>query len=96
MRNLIAVAVVLLALARSLAGCPRLPPPEGCTPHSSRCSPRGVPQICSSTQRWTNVAEDTCASVGVVCCEARDTEDAGTVHACAPPSWCLATDGGAR
>lgn len=88
------------AVALALAGCP-LPPPDGCTPLATRCSPEGVPQSCSPSQRWTSGAlQRPCAqrAAGSVCCRARSPY--GTeLYACVPQSACLpesVTDAGAE
>lgn len=85
---LFAAVAALVALA--LAGCP-LPPVDGCTPLATRCSPEGVPQSCSPSQRWTSGAlQRPCAqrAAGSVCCRARSPY--GTeLYACVPQSVCL-------
>lgn len=78
-------APLLLGL---LLQCASLPAREGCAPRATRCSPTGRPQVCSATERWTNVSEVACSTVGAVCCLARDPW--GQVgHACVAPTACL-------
>lgn len=69
-----------------LAGCPRLPPPDGCTPRATRCTAAGVPQVCSPTQRWTP-ADHACADTHSVCCATR-SPFGRVLHACVPTSAC--------
>lgn len=78
----------LLVLALALSACP-LPPPDGCTPMATRCSPQGKPQRCSATQRWwSEPTAQPCAALGVVCCPAR-SPFGNVVHSCVPQSVCL-------
>lgn len=71
-----------------LAGCP-LPAPDGCTPGDTRCSREGIPQRCSSTQRWwQEPTAQSCSTFGAVCCPARSPYG-NTVHACVPQRACL-------
>lgn len=89
---LLAVGCLVLApaLGALLAGCP-FPPADGCPPLATRCSPDGVPQSCSPTQRWTSGAlQNPCSqrALGSVCCRTRSPY--GTeLYACAPQSACL-------
>lgn len=71
-----------------LAGCPapRLPAVEGCTALASRCH-NDTPQVCSSTGRWHDVGDLTCARSGGVCAEG---VDGGVAHCAVAPL----TDGG--
>ncbi len=81
-----AMAVCLvLSLALTVTGCPKLPPVSGCAPMSQRCSASGAPEVCSSSQRWEPAGDLSCTAAGGVC-----VVDAGIAH-CAP-----AQDGGAR
>ena len=91
MMGLIAVA----ALAAICSGCP-LPPPDNCTPLATRCSPEGVPQRCSQSQRWSAGTVSTRCPSSSVCCLARSPYGGHLVHACVPESLCLPerTDGG--
>jgi len=85
---LLFAAVVAVALA--LAGCP-LPPVDGCTPLATRCSPEGVPQSCSPSQRWTSGAlQRPCAqrAAGSVCCRTRSPYGR-ELYACVPAGACL-------
>ena len=72
-------AVILVAVVAGLlaSGCPapRLPVVEGCTVGASRCR-ADRPQVCSSTGRWHDVGDLTCAASGAVCVEG----DAGVAH----------------
>ncbi len=78
----------LLALACLLTACP-LPPPDGCTPMATRCSPQGKPQRCSASQRWwSEPTAQPCAALGVTCCLALSPYG-NRVHACVPQSACL-------
>ena len=92
---LFAALLVVLPLALALAGCPRLPEPDGCTPRAMRCN-NGVPEVCSPTQRWTP-ADRPCTEVGAVCCATR-SPFGREVRACVPPDRCQPepTDGGAE
>lgn len=85
---------LVAACALALGGCP-LPPADGCTPLATRCSPHGVPQRCSASQRWSAGTVSTTCPAPSVCCLARSPWDA-SVHACVPQSACLDADGGAR
>jgi hypothetical protein len=78
----------VLGLAACLSGCP-MPAPDGCAPRSTRCSPRGVPEVCSMTQRWTHgpVAKP-CSELGSSCCRALSPYG-NEVFACVPSSACL-------
>lgn len=76
--------LLLLAL---LSACP-LPPPDGCTPLATRCSPAGVPQRCSQTQRWSSGSLATCGG-SATCCLARSPYGGRLVHACVPAAMCL-------
>lgn len=79
----------LLALACLLTACP-LPPPDGCTPMATRCSPQGKPQRCSASQRWwSEPTAQPCAAFGATCCLARSPYGGRLVHACVPSSVCL-------
>ena len=80
------VVLVATLAGGALAGCPRLPPVSGCTPRDYRCTDDGRPQVCSSTQRWEPIGDESCAAGGSVCVVDR------TAH-CAPISI-TATDGG--
>lgn len=84
--------LLVLGTVGAFAACASLPPAEGCTPRSTRCSPSGRPQVCSASTRWTNVSETACASVDAVCCAATDP-DGHPTHACIPATACAA-DGG--
>jgi hypothetical protein len=90
-----AVGVGGAALVASLAGCPVLPAPDGCTPRDQRCH-NGAPEVCSQTQRWTP-ADRPCGELGagVVCC-ATASPYGRQVHACAPQDACTPSlsDGG--
>ena len=77
----------LLLLALGLSACP-LPPPDGCTPLATRCSPAGVPQRCSQTQRWSSGSLATCGG-SATCCLARSPYGGRLVHACVPRAQCL-------
>lgn len=61
------VGAIALSMMVYLAGCPALPKPDGCAPMTTRCSPDGVPQTCSQTQRWTSIGR-ACSAVGATCC----------------------------
>ncbi len=81
------LAFVLVLGAAFIASC--LPPPDGCTPASTRCA-NGAAEICDSDTRWNLLLDcDAIAaqSGGVwVCC---DTGDGGTpLHACVPADAC--------
>jgi len=81
-------ALALLALgALALSGCP-LPPPDGCTPRDTRCAPDGVPEVCSSTQRWARGAPSEPCPRGSTCCRAQSPYGRA-LHACVPAAACL-------
>ncbi len=97
---LLVIAVAsALALVALLAGCP-MPAPDNCTPFATRCSPSGIPETCSQSQRWSHAPPASpCSSRGpVVCCRTRSPWG-NELHACAPQSACLpetAADAGAE
>jgi hypothetical protein len=99
-RILAVIAVAsALALVALLAGCP-MPAPDNCTPFATRCSPSGIPETCSQSQRWSHAPPASpCSSRGpVVCCRTRSPWG-NELHACAPQSACLpetAADAGAE
>jgi hypothetical protein len=81
-------------LALALAGCPRtLPPPEGCRTGDTRCSPRGIPQVCDSTMRWENAQEIPCSG-GQVCCLGHEVYTDAALYTCLPARVCTPQDGG--
>lgn len=82
---LLAVALCIAGLGAVLSGCPRLPPVSGCTPRDYRCTESGRPEVCSSTQRWEPIGDESCAAGGSVCVVDR------TAH-CAPHT--ITADGG--
>lgn len=97
----IALGVGALAFtAVALSGCP-LAPPDMCTPRDTRCAPDGIPEVCSSTQRWTRgVPAEPCPSAAQCC---RTMSPWGrALHACVPATACIpespvaARDGGAE
>lgn len=75
-----------LAAVVALCGCP-LPPPDGCTPMATRCSPAGVPQRCSQTQRWSSGSLASCGG-SATCCLARSPWG-NSIHACVPRAQCM-------
>lgn len=89
----------LIWASEALYGCPGLPKPDGCTPLTTRCSPEGKPQVCSQTQRWTEIGSP-CSTVGAVCCRVRSPYG-HELYACSHQEACLpepdagvASDGG--
>lgn len=97
----IALGVGALCFAAvALAGCP-LAPPDMCTPRDTRCAPDGIPEVCSSTQRWTRgVPAEPCPATAACC---RTMSPWGrALHACVPATACIpespvaARDGGAE
>ncbi len=84
-------ALALLALL-TVAGCPSMPPPDGCTPNAQRCH-EGRPQVCSSTTRWTH-ADAVCTEHGGVCCLTRSEWGSSLIYACVSPDRCDGYDGG--
>lgn len=88
------VSLVAL-LGALLTGCP-MPAPDGCTPFATRCSPSGIPETCSQSQRWSHAPPATpCSSRGpVVCCWTRSPYGR-ELHACVPESACLPETGDA-
>lgn len=90
---------ILLVVALALAGCP-MPPVDGCPPFAQRCSPRGVPEVCSPQQRWVPADRPCLERPGDVCCLTRSPYGRD-IHACVPSRLCIpdappAQDGGAR
>ncbi len=85
---LAAAVFVLAASAAALAGCP-LPPQDFCTPRDTRCAPDGVPEVCSSTQRWTRGSPSEPCPAPAACCRTRSPYGGRDVHACVPVSACL-------
>jgi len=81
------LGALAVGLGAVLAGCP-LPPPDGCTPRDTRCAPDGVPEVCSSTQRWTRGAPSEPCPSGSTCCRALSPYGRA-LHACVPASACL-------
>lgn len=85
----IAGLVALLLAALTLCACP-LPPPVGCTPGATRCSPQGKPERCSDGQRWwAPPTSPACTTLGTVCCMGVSPYGA-VVAACLPQSACVA------
>lgn len=64
------LALLVLPLL-ALAACPRLPPPDGCTPAAWRCA-GDRPERCSPGRRWTPLGDLPCAATGLVCVELAD------------------------
>lgn len=85
----LALILCLLALA---AGC-KTPPPDGCTPSATRCSPSGDPEVCSPDRYWTRVPGEPCAAP-LGCCLTPSFYGGRPVHACVPAVACLPLDGG--
>lgn len=85
---LAACVAFVVSAACALAGCP-LPAPDGCTPRDTRCAPDGVPEVCSSTQRWTRGAPALPCPERSTCCRAASPYGGRLLHACVPPSACL-------
>lgn len=97
-----AAGLTVLGLSIALAGCP-IPPPDGCPPRATRCSPSGVPQVCTLGQYWSAPRPETPCAPGAVCCWTRSPYGR-ELHACVPREDCLpepplldaGADGGAR
>lgn len=95
-----ATTMVILAFsALALVGCP-MPPVDGCPPFAQRCSPRGVPEVCSPQQRWVPADRPCLERPGDVCCLTRSPYGRD-IHACVPSRLCLpesapVQDGGAE
>ena len=98
------LALLVLVLGLVLAGCPKLPPSDGCRPAETRCSrgdldPASIPQTCSPAPgaRWTGLPlAEPCSVAGAVCCLTRG-RSGELLHACAPDqTLCLALDGGSQ
>lgn len=97
-----AAGLTVLGLSLALAGCP-IPPPDGCPPRATRCSPTGVPQVCTLGQYWSAPRPETPCAPGSVCCWTRSPYGR-ELHACVPQEDCLPepplldarADGGAR
>jgi len=86
-RNMMAL-IALAAFVAICSGCP-LPPPDNCTPLATRCSPEGVPQRCSQSQRWSAGTVSTRCPSSSVCCLARSPYGGRLVHACVPAAMCV-------
>ncbi len=89
----------VLGMAACLGGCP-MPAPDNCTPFATRCSPSGIPETCSQSQRWSHAPPALPCSIRgpAVCCRTRSPWG-NELYACAPPSACLpetTTDAGAE
>ncbi len=82
MIRFVVAAAVVVALSPAV-GCTPPPPADGCTPNDTRCSPLGLPQTCSPSQRWAALPLALpCVDVGAVCCRVHGrTRD---LYACAP------------
>ena len=87
MLSVLEAIVLATALTVLLAGCP-LPPPDGCSPRATRCSPSGVPQACTLGQYWSAPRPETPCAAGSVCCYARSPYGRA-LHACVPQGACL-------
>jgi hypothetical protein len=99
MKGVVVLGAGVLGMAACLSGCP-LPAPDNCTPFATRCSPSGIPETCSQSQRWSHAPPSSpCSSRGpVVCCRTRSPYGR-ELHACVPESACLpetAADAGAK
>lgn len=82
------VLTCVFVLGYLVIGCPHLPPPDGCAPETTRCGAKG-PQVCSGSQRWTDINPDPCPS-GSECCATKSVYDANKVlHACVPHAKCI-------
>ncbi len=62
----LAVFAMIVAVAASLAGCPKLPAPSGCTPGTYDCH-NNQPRVCSPDQRDTLIGDQPCSAIGAVC-----------------------------
>jgi hypothetical protein len=82
-----AAGLTVLGLSLALAGCP-IPPPDGCPPRATRCSPAGVPQVCTLGQYWSAPRPETPCAVGSVCCWTRSPYGR-ELHACVPREDCM-------
>jgi len=82
-----AAGLTVLGLSIALAGCP-IPPPDGCPPRATRCSPSGVPQVCTLGQYWSAPRPETPCAPGAVCCWTRSPYGR-ELHACVPREDCL-------
>lgn len=85
----VAGAASLALVVYALTAC-RMPEPDGCSPFATRCSPSGIPEVCSQSRRWSYAPPSTpCSSRGpVVCCWTRSPWGR-ELHACVPESACL-------
>lgn len=83
-----AAGLTVLGLSIALTGCP-IPPPDGCPPRATRCSPSGVPQVCTLGQYWSAPRPETPCAVGSVCCWTRSPYGR-ELHACVPREDCMA------
>ncbi len=89
------VSLYLFFVALAFFGEACLPPPDGCTPITSRCNgPRA--EVCDADTRWELVMDcnDVAAQSGGAwaCCALATGDDAGPLHTCVPAGEC---DGGA-
>ena len=84
---------MLLALAALACGCHPLPPPDGCAPMATRCSPAGIPQVCSPERRWTGLPlAMACHEIRppAVCCLTTSVYSGRPpIHACVPATACI-------
>lgn len=84
--------LLILSLA-ALAGCPKLPPVEGCRPLAQRCQ-GDTPQVCSPTQRWHTVGDQPCSAAPDQHCAVSDAGVASCVRGAPPPDPCLSSPSG--
>lgn len=84
----LAALLVFSVFAAAVGEACRPRDPDGCTPFATRCSPLGVPQVCSHARYWSQSMTDQCPS-GSVCGLApiRPDGDGGAryAHRCARP-----------
>ena len=60
------VLMMLGMVLASTAGCPKLPPPSGCTPGTYDCY-HNQPRVCSPNQRDTPIGDQPCSAIGAAC-----------------------------
>lgn len=86
--NPMLMATIAAICALLISGCPPWRgEPDGCASGSTRCSPNGVPQVCSPSRYWTN-ADRPCADNGAVCCVV--AYQGQRIHSCSQQSVCAA------
>lgn len=87
-------SLILAVTVVGMFGCRwGLPPVTKCEPQTTRCSPQGVPEVCSPARAWTpQPTAEPCGvrpGHGAVCCYAQSAVTERRLHRCAAPTACL-------